>query len=216
LHEEYGFPSLSTQAEENYPIRPSFAVSHAYKRMYAWIKFNQDVPEDTFNIQLVMFKNGQEIAYGYARHVERDADWHLMQVPIYYNQQLIPDSAAINLQIFNQNHTGPYSKSSCLIDLISFDIEQEPFFPNSVVRMPESVPLPYPNPSQGSWYLDRSLESVQAVKLYAMDGKEIPIECVDLGNRIKIISQFDLKSGTYYLHLKGDVSWNHYKLVVAP
>lgn len=121
--------------------KPSFPVNTRHQFLNCFIKFFPD-GIDTLIINVIMYKAGVQIGYGYSKIDSTINTFSSISIPIIYNTQEVPDSAFIMFML-GTTDKGSYN-SYALIDALTFDavsVNVYKPYSNSHLRI-------YPNPAK--------------------------------------------------------------------
>lgn len=211
-HGDYAIKMQNSGTDKNVRIStfsdqygPTFPVAGRHATLNAYFKLDRDA-QDTFSVNLVLFKNGQELAWANMIVDSSVIGYTGFSIPInYQNQTDTPDSAYLSLQL-GVNDTNITNGNSVLyLDNISFDGFKEPYTPDTVSVetfsfLEEDSWLVYPNPASSLVNIKLKQNSQNVlITLFDIKGEQIlPTYRIDNEEHI----QFDLtnlKSGVYII-----------------
>lgn len=179
---------------------PTFPVYAKHASLNGYYKFSP-IGIDTLIVNVFLFKNGEQIAYGYDFITEATSEYKEIYASINYdNVNLVPDSAALWIELYGD----PGSKA--IIDNLSFDgfnapVGIEDYKPEKA----DNVKI-YPNPANDYFVLDFSnAQTVKTIQIYNINGQLINVSVIqNKFDKMFMYSAAGLHKGVYIIRVVFD------------
>jgi photosystem II stability/assembly factor-like uncharacterized protein len=168
-------------------LKPAFPVNARHSVLNAFVQFYPD-GLDTLYMNINLFKAGQAIGYGFAYVDSLCEKYTMLSLPIIYNNEEIPDSAAISIMLGQPNKGS--SASYAFIDALTFDAISVKINERT---LPGSVKY-FPNPAN----------DFVSIRSNEIDGTTPLLELYDgSGHLIRVIRCAANSGNTYTFPLSG-------------
>lgn len=175
-----------------------FPVTQKFTSLNGYFKYDP-AEDDTFNIMIMMFKDGDPIGYGEFGAGGEHLTYETFSAPITYFMNDIPDSASMSIWV---SRDGFKEGSILTIDNFSFGTGTTGLIEKSKISFRCEVS---PNPSQGKFILsyEQLKKGNTTIYVYDLLGNEVKQikNNRDAGEQELSIDCTDLKQGLYLLKL---------------
>lgn len=201
---EFLIPAIVSAGTDGY----GFPISERHEQLSFYYKFNKTVSTAYLYIAVGVKKNGETIGAEFITITEAADDFVVMNIPITYLSNEVPDSAIIVLQVADQVSDLSASGSYAVIDDISFnavsDVEEDDLKLSDFI-LAQNYPNPF-NPSTIiSWQSPRG--SWQTIKVYDLLGRVVATlvdEYKPAGSYAVDFDASKLSSGVYLYRLQSN------------
>lgn len=194
--------SISVGFDEMFRTGNGFALAGRHEVFNAYYKF---LPEnnDSLDIYIKLLKNGNEVGWGYFKQGDRVEEFSPLEINLFYNDSIIPDSAY--MQISSGSGEGANGGSKLIIDKLSFDgfwavttSDTTGIETHTLHQNPLKV---YPNPARGKLTIeyDSPVEAAIFVELMDVNGTLIKRLNFNSNENKFMVDLSENSSGIYFL-----------------
>lgn len=210
------YPAMySYPASRNPNILPSFKITRRYNSLKGYYKFKKGDYGDSVIIRSSYFRQGQP--YGWSQFIDtiqRNA-YTSFSAPISYTGSSTPDSAAIQVYLWNERRKNDASDAELWLDQLSFenyaDSVDAGLNKGLSPRIEVSV---YPNPGSGMFFVSVPQFSVMdEIQLFNACGSHL--FSVFLNGQTTELDLSAYPSGTYVLMVKGNKGMGYQRVVLT-
>lgn len=189
---------------------PSFPVNARHIMLNGIYKC-QPLNNDTIELSVFMFKNGEQIGFGTFEQWETVSEFSQFSVPIFYSNEQIPDSATIKISAYKDNAQG---ESILIVDKLAFDNPGILVDDGHLSETKNWKADIFPNPGGDNLNIRISEYSNQpiTVELFSASGIEIYKNTFSHGQLFSI-STLNFSRGVYFVKLSSVENAKTYKWI---